>query len=163
MNDDIIDLTRYLARDTDSGAEPDDRSFFSVWGGDGDRSRFALPLWRSIYLAAGRRAGLVWTEPGRFGNPRSFFVLDLGSEPARTEFEALKVPDDGEELEAPRLIETPERILIHLGSRDGRDWFMVLEERDSTGPVAGKTREDLMFLAGECAGLLFKLGLHEEV
>ncbi len=49
MSDEIIDLTQYLNRE--SKEEEPARGAFALWGADGERSRFALPLWRTIYLA----------------------------------------------------------------------------------------------------------------
>ena len=48
MADEIIDLTRYLKREPESDLP---RGAMALWGADGERSRFALPLWRIIYLA----------------------------------------------------------------------------------------------------------------
>jgi len=57
VNDDVIDLTRYLARTPPDSEQEGARGNFSVWGGEGERSRFALPIWRSIYLVGGGRGG----------------------------------------------------------------------------------------------------------
>ena len=172
MDDDVIDLTKYLDRskaasDIGAGIGPDGggpRGSFSVWGGDGDRSRFALPVWRSIYLVGGGRGGLVWEDvDGAPGVLTSFFVLDLAAEPARVEF-SYDLVADLETLEAPMVIEYSTGIGVFLGVWEGRRWYMVLE-RDATGEVLeGGSREDLLFLAGECAGLLFyrELGLDKD-
>ena len=166
MDDNVIDITKYLDRsevDSDVGVNADGlRGNFSVWGGEGDRSRFALPLWRSIYLVGGGRGGLVWEEsdvaPGVL---MSFFVLDLGAEPARIEF-GYDLVEGLETSEAPTVLEGPTGLGIFLGSREGRQWYMVLDERGTEDPVQGGDREDLLFLAGECAGLLFFRGLGQD-
>lgn len=174
MDDDVIDLTKYLDRSkavsdigpgTDSGIEPDggaSRGNFSVWGGDGDRSRFALPVWRSIYLVGGGRGGLAWEDREEApGVLTPFFVLDLGAELARVEF-GYELVADLETLEAPMVMESSTGIGIFLGTREGRHWYLVLDERSPTSEaLQGGVREDLLFLAGECAGLLFyrELGL----
>ena len=44
---------------------------------------------------------------------------------------------------------------VYLGSRAKRDWFLIVDGRNPADGVGPDTREDLMFLAGECAGLLF--------
>ena len=167
MDDDVIDLTKYL--DLSEAGSGDDaggaRGSFSVSGGEGDRSRLALPVWRSIYLVGGGRGGLVWEDPDKApGVLEPFFVLDLGAEPARVEF-GYDVVKDLETSEAPKVVESPAGVAIFLGSREGRLWFLVLDERAlAVEPVQGGVREDLLFLAGECAGLLFfgELRTHED-
>ena len=163
MDDDIIDLTPYLARPPGAAPEEETRGFFSVWGGEGERSRFALPLWRSVYLVSGKRAGIVWTPSDGALSGHSFFVLDLGAEPARTDFGELPLPGRGELTEPPMVFEEPDRVTIFLGSDEGRSWFILLDEREpESEKLEGKTREDLLFLAGECAGLLFYRELADE-
>ena len=153
-DDDVIDLTLYRDRDILARGASTERANFSVFGGDGDRSRFALPVWRSIYLVGGRRGGLVWVPRGSTDDPTAEFVLDLGSDPARTD---LKLPDAGaaDSCDPPTLFEAADCVAVFLGTRDGRNWFLVLDEYGPAGAVAGYAREDLLFLAGECAGLLF--------
>ncbi len=170
VDDDVIDLTKYLDRskavpDIGPGIGPDggaSRGNFSVWGGDGDRSRFALPVWRSIYLVGGGRGGLVWEDLDETpGVLTPFFVLDLGAEPARSDF-SYDLVAGLETVEAPTVMEGSTGVGIFLGTREGRQWYLVLDERAPTGEaLQGGVREDLLFLAGECAGLLFyrELGL----
>ena len=76
MSDGIIDLGEYLRR-RDGPSEP--ASTFALFGADGERSRFALPLWRAIYLAAGERGGVVW-QGSRGGPLEPFVVLDLAKQ-----------------------------------------------------------------------------------
>ncbi len=173
MDDDVIDLTKYLDRSNavsdigpDVGSdEGGSRGNFSVWGGDGDRSRFALPVWRSIYLVGGGRGGLVWEDVHETpGVLTPFFVLDLGAEPARSDF-SYDLVADLETSEAPTVMEASTGIGIFLGTREGRQWYLVLDERGPTDEaLTGGVREDLLFLAGECAGLLFyrELGLDKD-
>ncbi|GMR12487.1 MAG: hypothetical protein BMS9Abin29_0676 [Gemmatimonadota bacterium] len=169
MDDDVIDLTKYLDRSnavSDIGVDADEsRGSFSVWGGDGDRSRFALPVWRSVYLVGGARGGLVWEDVDEApGVLTSFFVLDLAAEPARVEF-SYDLVADLETSEAPSVLENSTGIGIFLGVREGRKWYMVLDERGPNGEaLQGGGREDLLFLAGECAGLLFyrEIGLDKD-
>ncbi len=154
VNDDVIDLTRYRGRAPADGEPDGSRSSFSVWGGDGERSRFALPIWRSIYLVGGGRGGLVWVAEGD-SEPQALFVLDLAAEPARTDF-TLPVVEGDDVGEAPTVLEEGDELAVYLGSRNGKSWFLVLDDRGAANePVTAGTREDLLFLAGECAGLLF--------
>lgn len=151
MSDEIIDLSEYQA-------EREGRRAFSVAGGEGERSRLTLPMWRAIYLLDGERGGIV-----RAGGPgsglHSFFVLDLGESPARTGFDG----EGARRLESrdPPAVDVSEGAATILLSRDDRrGWFLVI-----TGPKVGaselgrREREDLLFLSGECAGLL----LHRDV
>ncbi|MHB1191399.1 MAG: hypothetical protein ACYC6F_00010 [Longimicrobiales bacterium] len=152
MSDGIIDLGEYLRR-REGTKEP--VSTFALWGAEGERSRFALPLWRAIYLAAGERGGIVWDTPG--GGPlRPFVVLDLGSDPARTEFEWHGAPglDAGR---VPEVLAAPGGSLaVYLGEDEARRWFLVVVGgAGGVSEPSGRDREDILFLAGECAGLLF--------
>jgi hypothetical protein len=79
VNDDVIDLTRYLARTPPDSEQEGARGNFSVWGGEGERSRFALPIWRSIYLVGGGRGGGGAVLEGEDAVPESLFVLDLAA------------------------------------------------------------------------------------
>ena len=154
MSDEIIDLTQY--RNRESKEEEPSRGAFALWGADGERSRFALPLWRTIYLAQGDRGAIVWRDTTADDAPHAFLVLDLGQDPARLEVDrdAVPVSEDGE---PPALHDYgPEGVTIFLGERGNRMWHLVVDgggKRD--GELSAKSREDILFLAGECAGLLF--------
>ena len=161
--DDIIDLGEYLRRR--EVAEKAPRTAFAVWGGEGERTRFALPLWRVVYLAGGSRGGLVWvpTAEERPGPLRPFVVLDLAEDPARTRFASSLIQGMDTSV-APVLREDgDEGLAVHLGEQDGRRWYLVVADTASrTGAVEGRARDDLLFLAGECAGLLFFRGFAGE-
>jgi hypothetical protein len=152
VSDGIIDLGEYLRRRESS---PEPASTFALWGADGERSRFALPLWRAIYLAAGERGGVLWSREGS-GDLEPFVVLDLASEVPRTAFEWDGSPGlDPDQV--PDLRRVPGMgLLIYLGTEDGRRWFLLVSggKAGAADPV-GRDREDMLFLAGECAGLLF--------
>ena len=156
----IIDLEDFRRR------RPLERgTTFSVWGGDGERSRFALPIWRAIYLIGGERGGIVWLpeDPEASSTPTPVFVLDLAAEPARTDFDATLMarlvrgePPDVED-------EHPAGVAIYLGKDGSRRWFLVVSGGDGQDrELVGKSREDLLFLAGECSGLLFHRDLAAE-
>ena len=155
VNDDVIDLTKYMGRTPADGEQAGSRSNFSVWGGEGERSRFALPIWRSIYLVGGGRGGLVSVAEQGDTEPEALFVLDLAAEPARTAFTLPTIQSDigGE---APTVLEDGDTVAVFLGNRRGKNWFLVLDDLgDTHESVMSGTLEDLLFLAGECAGLLF--------
>ncbi len=47
-------------------------------------------------------------------------------------------------------------MIIHLGARDQRSWFLLADGGGTRmDPLEPRKREDILFLAGECAGLLF--------
>ncbi len=151
----IIDLGEYLRR-RDEGGKP--TSTFCLWGAEGERSRFALPLWRAIYLAAGERGGIVWETEGG-GAPRPFVVLDLGSDPARIDFEWHSGPGlDPDRV--PDVLPGPDGgLAVYLGSEGEKRWFLLLAGgTEGLKEPKGRDREDILFLAGECAGLLFLRG-----
>jgi len=150
---DIIDLGAYRRRRPEAR-----RSAFAVWGGEGERSRFALPVWRAVYLVGGERGALVWVDDedaGRTLNP--FFVLDLASETPRTSFATELLGElRGSEVAGPTLSETfPGGAAVFLGAGDHRRWFLVVHDGGlPRQAMDASSRNDLLFLAGECAGLL---------
>jgi hypothetical protein len=160
VSEHIIDMEGFRKR------RPMERgTTFSVWGGDGERSRFALPIWRAIYLIGGERGGIVWLpeDPEISSKPTPFFVLDLAAEPARTDFDATLMARlvQGE----PPAVEDehPTGVAIYLGADGSRRWFLVVSGGEGQArEVVGKSREDLLFLAGECSGLLFHRDLGAE-
>ena len=153
MADEIFDITRYLKREPASDLP---RGSMALWGADGERSRFALPLWRIIYLAQGERGLILWSEVDRPKRPTPFVVLDLGADPARTDVDGDMIPRFGVD-EGPSLIDLEaDGLIVYLGSRQGRIWTLRVDGgSERTTPLGPTTREDVLFLAGECAGLLF--------
>lgn len=153
MANEIIDITRYFKREP---AADMPRGSMALWGADGERSRFALPLWRIIFLAEADRGMVVWSDAGSHRSQTPFVVLDLGADPARTDVDPEKVPRFGVD-EGPSLVDLEsDGVVIYLGSRRGRIWTLIAdggEGRES--PLPASAREDVLFLAGECAGLLF--------
>jgi hypothetical protein len=162
MTDEIIDLTQYLNREP--AEQKPSRAAFAPWGADGERSRFALPLWRTIYLAQGERGSIVWRDADSDGDPHAFLVLDLGQDPARllVNHDAIPLTEDGE---PPALHDHgSEGVAVFLGVRGTRIWHLVVDGGDQrTSALTARTREDILFLAGECAGLLFLWDLADEV
>lgn len=153
MADEIIDLTRYLKREPTSDVP---KGTLSLWGADGERSRFALPLWRIIYLAQGDRALISWSPVERQARLNPFVVLDIAADPARHDVDGGKVPKFDAD-EGPSLIDFEEEgVVVFLGSRAGRIWTLLVDGGgERSEPLARPAREDILFLAGECAGLLF--------
>jgi len=155
-DDDIIDITPYLRGDD----EDDDDAVFTLWGGDAERARFALPLWRAAYLFNGRRSALVSTGRGATGDPEALTVLDLRSEQARTDFQAAALLGLGDATKPGTAAAADPGAAVFLGEEDERRWYLVvddIEDREEEEPLPEPHRpmSDLLFLAGECAGLLF--------
>lgn len=150
-DDQVIDLSEYL----EGRGGP---RVFSVAGGEGERSRLALPVWRAIYLLDGERGGIVWVG-GRGASLNTVFVLDLAESPPRAEF-AGGVIESLHDRSPPAVDVRDGAVTILLSRDETRSWFLVV-----TGPAVGATepdqrsREDLLFLAGECAGLLLHRNL----
>jgi hypothetical protein len=152
MGNEIIDLTKYMKREPE-GDLP--RGAMALWGADGERSRFALPLWRIIYLAQAERGVICSRVAQGGGAPEPFVALDLAHEPARIDLPA-DLPTFVDDREAILRDLGAAGVVVYLGRRADRIWSLVVDGvvpgRD---PLDARAREDILFLAGECAGLLF--------
>jgi hypothetical protein len=129
---DVIDLADYLRR---REGEEGPASTFALWGAEGERSRFALPLWRTIYLAGGQRGAILWRE--RDGTRlRPFILLDLAKDPPRMDFPPT-LAAGLHPREAPGVREGPRgEVTIYLGEREGRLWYLAVEDADArAGPL----------------------------
>jgi len=162
MSDEPIDLIQYFHREQNE--EGSSRGAFALWEADGERSRFTLPLWQTIYLAEGERGAIVWRGMTSDDVAHPFLVLDLARDPARLEVDqdAIPLPDDGE---PPALHDFGSQgVTIFLGSRGDRNWHLVVDGGEKRlAELSVKKREDILFLAGECAGLLFLRDFADEV
>ena len=160
-DDRIIDLAAYLRRKEAEAEEEDERSTFTLWGGEGERARFALPLWRAAYLGSGRRAALLWLRKDvPEEEPEPLIVLDLREEQARLEFAPSSL-EGLDQASKPGTISTSSGgLAVYLGEDTDRKWYLVVDDVEEPAPdVPGRPQHDLLFLAGECAGLLFFRGL----
>lgn len=153
MADEIIDITRYLEREAASEVPGET---MALWGAEGERSRFALPLWRILHLSRGERALILWVPDDRPDRPSPFVVLDVASDPARQSVDPSIIPlfDSGSD---PLLVDLQaDGLVVFLGSRRGRRWVLQVDSGpERVAPLSATAREDVLFLAGECAGLLF--------
>lgn len=158
MSDEIIDLTRYIKRE--SGGELP-RGAMALWGAEGERSRFALPLWRVIYLAQAER-GVIVSRPVEGGLVVPFVALDLAQDPARIE---VRTSLARRARDADTLVDLgSEGLVVRLGERGGRVWELVVDGGETRSEMLpARAREDILFLAGECAGLLFLKDLADEL
>ena len=82
MTDDIIDLSGIIERRDERDAPA---GTMALWGAEGERSRFALPLWRVVHLAGADRGIICWRQASGDQTPRPFIVLDVAHDPARVE------------------------------------------------------------------------------
>ena len=153
MSNEIIDIAQYLERSADTSRA---EAKFSLWGGEGERSRFALPLWRIIYLAQAERGVILWRDEEGKRAPKPFVVLDLGSDTARLDVDGGSLPHP-RQGEAPALYDRGDAgVVVSLGVRKGRLWCLLVDGGGPRSePLPSRSREDILFLAGECAGLLF--------
>ena len=103
------------------------------------------------------------TDDERPARLNPFVVLDLLEDPARTRFPPSLVHGIDTTL-TPLLRELGEAgLAVHLGEQEGRRWYVVVAEAtEEVGPLEGRVRDDVLFLAGECAGLLFFRGFAAE-
>jgi hypothetical protein len=153
MADQIIDITRYLDRDVEDEILP---GTIALWGADGERSRFALPLWRVVHLAGAERGVILWRRTTGDRTPHPFVVIDVGRDPARIHL-------DGGWLARCEVQESAtlhdlgaDGVLVYLGVRGDRIWCLLAEGGEGRQRTLDpKRREDVLFMAGECAGLLF--------
>jgi hypothetical protein len=153
MADNIIDIGRYLEREAGRGGTP---ATMALWGADGDRSRFALPLWRIVHLAQAERGVIFWRAATGDPTPNAFVVIDLARDPARLGVDVASLPDCDAGASADLHDLGRDGLVVCLGSRDGRAWSLLADGGDEReGPLDARRREDVLFLAGECAGLLF--------
>ena len=152
MADEIIDLTRYLEREAEDPIQP---GAIALWGVDGERHRFALPLWRVVHISGAERGAIFWRRSSGDRSPKPFVVIDLARDPARL---GLDGPWLGrcEAQESATLHDLgADGVVVYLGTRSDRIWCLLAEGGHRQGPLDPKRREDILFMAGECAGLLF--------
>jgi hypothetical protein len=151
MSDKIIDITSYLDRGEKLAGAP---AMMALWGVDGERSRFALPLWRIVHLARAERGVIFWRN--RSGDPRPFVAVDLSHDPARLTIDSGALPPCEDSTMAGLHDQGRDGLLVCLGARGDRSWYLVADGGTRReGALEARTREDVLFLAGECAGLLF--------
>ena len=151
MADEIIDLSGFIERRA-GGQTP--TGTMALWGGEGESSRFALPLWRVVHLAGADRGLIFWRPTSGDASPRPFIVLDVASDPAR-----LEVPEQVSACVGHASAELhdhgPDGLVVCLGTKDDRVWGLLADGGVQRPPLPSRKREDILFLAGECAGLLF--------
>jgi hypothetical protein len=152
MADKVIDITSYFDRDAGRSGTP---VTMALWGADGDRSRFALPLWRIVHLAQAERGVIFWRPTEGDCKPKPFVVVDLARSPARLHVDGVALPAC--EQTAPATLHDlgPGGLVVFLGAHEGRSWCLLADGGSAREAMLdARRREDVLFLAGECAGLL---------
>lgn len=160
MADQIIDITRYL--DRDDRDEPLTGAI-ALWGVEGERHRFALPLWRVIHLSGAERGVILWRATSGDRTPKPFVVIDVARDPARLRLEGSWIARCETQERATLHDLGAAGLLVYLGTRADRVWCLLAEGGTRDGPLDPKRREDILFMAGECAGLLFLRDLADAV
>jgi hypothetical protein len=160
-DDQVIDLAAYLRRKEAEAEGDDDRTTFTLWGGEGERARFALPLWRAAYLVGGKRSALLWLRkdvPAE--EPEPLIVLDLREENARLDFTPASVVGLADAAKPGTFAAAHGALAVYLGEDDDRKWYLTVDDMEGASlEIPTRPQNDLLFLAGECAGLLFFRGL----
>ena len=152
MADQIIDITRYLDRDDREEVMP---GAIALWGVDGERHRFALPLWRVIHLSGAERGVILWRRTSGDRTPQPFVVIDVAHDPARLVLEGPWVSRCETHERATLYDLESDGVVVYLGTRADRVWCLFADGGRREDPLEPKRREDILFMAGECAGLLF--------
>ena len=91
-------------------------------------------------------------------------MLDLGEDPARSDFsDACLTGVSGAEQPGTAAASGP-WVTVYLGQIGGRRWYLTVDDlEEPVMDLRGRARDDLLFLAGECAGLLFYKGLDRDL
>ena len=153
--EDVIDLVPYL----DAGRTEGDT--FAVYGGADSASRLALPVWRSVYRLRGSRGAVVAVQ-GRTKAVRTIFVLDLGADPARTELPrgVSALPQAGDAGHRLTFHKEGRWAAVYAGQKGGESYYVLaLDIADPEALDDEQVRQDVLFLAGECASLVLHWGL----
>jgi hypothetical protein len=158
MADDIIDLSAFIERRAGSRAPV---GTMALWGAEGERSRFALPLWRVVHLAGAERGVIFWQRLSGDTTPRPFVVLDVAKDPARLELRSEQT-DFGDDESAQLQDRGGDGLLVRLGTKDDRVWGLLADGGGGHATLTARNREDILFLSGECAGLLFLRSFADE-
>ena len=159
MSDDIIDLRAFLERRAETRAPS---GTMALWGADGERSRFALPLWRVVNLAGAERGVIFWRSSSGDPTATPFVVLDIAHDPARLNVLPGQA-DFGGDTSTQLFDRGTDGLLVRLGTKDDREWGLLVDGRARRGELSAREREDILFLSGECAGLLFLRSFADEV
>ncbi len=151
VDDQVIDLRAYSER----RRREEEETYFTIEGGDGERSRFALPLWRAAQAIGADWVGIIRVGASDSAKIDFLFILDLAADPARK-----SVARSGMEKlwlsDVPGISVSGETVTIKLGEEQGEQWFLLLQRPAGMDQdIDTEQRQTLLFMAGESAGLLF--------
>lgn len=167
---DVIHIDDYRVR-----REQRRRDVFALYGADYERSRLVLQLWRAVSLLGADRAAAVWVDEYGPGLAHVYCLLDLAADPPRRSFSldllraawAQGVPGmwDVPDVDRSYSVALPDGVrsgcAIALGSDGARAWFLVVDSHTARQLVSASVCAELMFSAGECAGLVLHRDLGE--
>ena len=135
----------------------------SLHRADVGRSGVLEHLARLATLVEADRAATVWVDEYGPGLVHPYVVLDLLSDRPRRAFSAeplRRAWDSG----VPGILEVPGSqgrsdasawtLAVPLGSDGTRSWFVVADSVTPRPPLSRAARDELMFLAGECSGVV---------
>lgn len=139
-----------------------------------DRSRILVHLARAVDRLAGDRGAVVWIDEYGPGIVHPHVVLDLASDVPRRDF-PVELFERSWEDGVPGFVDEPDleaggepstsgrsRAAVSLGSDGVRCWFLVVESLAPRQPLGPDDVEKLLFLAGECAGIVLHADLAED-
>ncbi|MGD2070895.1 MAG: tetratricopeptide repeat protein, partial [Gemmatimonadota bacterium] len=125
-------------------------------------------LWSALEITAADRAAAVWVDEYGPGLVHPHVVLDVGCDPPRLDF-SLELVHRTWQQGVPGLVDIPDgdrspgpglaagvgsAFAVSLGSDGLRAWFVVVDSPSARPRLAVDVVEELLFLSGECAGIL---------
>lgn len=125
-------------------------------------------LWSALEITAADRAAAVWVDEYGPGLVHPHVVLDVGSDPPRLDF-SLELVHRTWQQGVPGLVDIPDgdrstglrltagagsAFAVSLGSDGLRAWFVVVDSPSARPRLGADVVEELLFLSGECAGVL---------
>ncbi len=147
------------------------RRSLALYGADPERSRVASRLAEALAVVEGDRASAVWVDEYGPGLVHVHCLIDAGADEPRGDF-PIEPLRDAWDRGVPGLLDRPGSELsggtqggarslraVALGSDGSRAWFVIVDSAGRRIPLDAIRRTRLMFVAGECAGVL----LHQDV
>jgi hypothetical protein len=109
-----------------------------------------------VHIAVAERGVILWRNTSGDRTPHAFVVIDVARDPTRLRLEGAWI-EHCEAQESATLHDLgADGIVVYLGTRADKIWCLLAEGgAGRKAPLEPKRREDILFMAGECAGLLF--------
>jgi hypothetical protein len=86
-------------------------------------------------------------------------VLDLREDQARLEFTPSSLVGLADATKPGTFAANSGSLSVYLGEDPDRKWYLTVDDLEGAVDLPLRPQNDLLFLAGECAGLLFFRGL----